>query len=156
MFGSDAGLIDDQKTHAVHLRSDEARNGCDCRRILRDDGVGELAFAEHFVFEPAGFFRIEHHAALAHQRREQLIGDHRHRNDAVFRRAAGRVVENLRGCDLARGIGNVSGLVDDDGNVACAYADRRRAARIGSANVRLRAGRYDEIGLAHQLERLLA
>ena len=52
--------------------------------------------------------------------------------------------------------GNNVAIVDDDGNVACAYADRRRTARVGGANVVLRAGGDHEIGLPHQLEGLLA
>ena len=39
------------------------------------------------------------------------------------------------------------GLVDDARDVARAHAERRRAARISRAHVRLRTGRDDEVGL---------
>ncbi len=67
-----------------------------------------------------------------------------------------RVVEGLRARDLRRRFGDVGGLVDDHRNVAGAHAERRRAAFVRGAHVRLRSGGHDEVGLPHQRECLLA
>ena len=68
----------------------------------------------------------------------------------IFRRAGGRIVEDLRGADFARRVVEVGGLVDDHRHVAGADADRRRAAGIGAAHIVLRAGGDHQIGRLHQ------
>ena len=100
---------------------------------------------------------VEQHAAFARERR-----------DAARRRPASTAItlfsdEQLVALSnvferaiLRRGVGDVGGLVDDHRDVAGADADRRRAALVRGAHVGLRAGRDDEIGLPHQLERVLA
>ena len=60
------------------------------------------------------------------------------------------MIEHLRRRDLCRGRADVRCLIDDDHDIACADADRRRAARISRANSGLRAGGNDQIDLTHQ------
>ena len=50
---------------------------------------------------------------------------------------------------FSRRIVEIGGLLDDDGDVAGADADRRRAARIGTADVVLRARDHDQIDRFH-------
>ena len=76
-------------------------------------------------------------------------------DDAVLRRAAGRVVEGLGAHDAVGGGVDVGRLVDDAGDVAGADAERRRAARVGRAHVGLRAGRDDEVALRASARRSL-
>ena len=60
------------------------------------------------------------------------------------------MIEGLRAGDLRGRRGHVGRLVDDHRHVAGTDAERRRAAFVRRAHVGLRAGRDDEIRLAHQ------
>ena len=72
--------------------------------------------------------------------------------DAVFRRAASRVVECLRAHDFLGRSGRRSArLVDDRSDVARTDAEGWRAARVGGSYVRLRPGGHHEVRLPHQL-----
>ena len=155
MRGSDIVFGDDQESRVVHFGPHEAGQRGNRRRVLCDNGVRQLALAEHLILEAARFFLVQQQSSFVHERGQQRVGDRFDRDHAVLRRATRRVIEDLRTSYLGSGVVNVRGFIDDHRDITGADADRRCAARIRSANVGRRSRCHHQIGLPHQLERVL-
>src|SRR5438067_8223257 len=67
MLRSHAALRNNEKSSAVDFGPHETSKRCDRASILGDDGICELAVAEHFILQAAGLFVVEEQAALARQ-----------------------------------------------------------------------------------------
>ena len=89
-------------------------------------------------------------AALGLERADRLGVDRIDHHQRVLGGAGGRVVEGLGARDPGRSSGEIGALVDDHRHVAGADPDRRRAARVGLADVGLAAGADDQVDRAHQ------
>ena len=155
-FRSHGVDVDDEEPRRPARVAPEPGQRCDRRRRLRDERRRELAVREHRPLEPRRLVPRERHPAVLRKLGAERLRHRLERDHAVLRRAGGRVVERLRPRDLGGCVCNVRRLVDDDRHVAGAHAERGRAARVGGAHVVLRSGGHDEIGLAHQLPRVLA
>ena len=161
MLGAGAVLLDHQDARACALPASRcaAAERARARRSPRADcavTAGESLPSGHIVccsvaFSPRRAAPRRARSSAASMRVVDRVDD----DDAVLRRAAGRVVERLRAHDQFGRARDVGALVDDHRDVAGADAERRRAARVGGAHVGLRAGRDDEVALPHQLVRRL-
>ena len=151
MRRADARLGDDQEARIQQRRARKPGAQGDRGRVLGDKGRSGSPGGEHRALELARFAFVEQNAAGRRERGEQGLRDRRHRDHTVLRRAAGRVIEGLGARDLVGGIREIGRLVDDHRDVAGPHTDRGRAARVGCANIGLRARGDDQVDLAHQL-----